>query len=99
MYYGRALDNTILPALNKISSTQAQPTQKTKEKAQRLMDYLNTYPSAYIRYYASDMVLHIDTDAAYLVAPKARSRVAGFFHLSNHPNITKNPKLNGPILV
>ena len=32
-------------------------TYKTKEKAQRLMDYLNTYPVAYIRYHASNMVL------------------------------------------
>ena len=45
------------------------------------------------------MVLHIDSDAAYLVAPKARSRVAGYFHLSDHPNVTQHPKLNGAILV
>ena len=63
------------------------------------MDYLHAYPDAYVRYYASDMVLHVDSDAAYLVAPKARSRVAGYFHLSDHPNITKHPKLNGAILV
>ena len=41
------------------------------------MDYLNTYPDAYIRFYASDMILHIDIDAAYLVAPKAKSCIAG----------------------
>ena len=77
----------------------AKPTTKTTDKAQQLMDYLNTYPNAYIRYYASDMVLHIDSDAAYLVAPNARSRIAGYFHLSDHPNITKHPTLNGAILV
>ena len=42
---------------------------------------------------------HIDSDAAYLVAPNARSRIAGYFHLSDHPNITKHPTLNGAILV
>ena len=63
------------------------------------MDYVNTYPDAYIRYYASDMVLHIDSDIAYLVAPKARSRVAGYFHLSDHPSKTKKPTLNGAIHV
>ena len=41
------------------------------------MDYLYTYPEAYICYYASNMVLHVYSDAAYLVAPKARSRVSG----------------------
>lgn len=83
LYYSIAIDNTILPALNELSSAQAQPTQKTKTKAQRLMDYLNTYPVAFLRYHASDMVLHVDTDTAYLVVPKAKSRVAGYFYLSD----------------
>jgi hypothetical protein len=59
------------------------------------MDYVHTYQHAYIRYYASDMVLHIDSGAAYLVASKARSRVGGYFHLSDHPSKTKQPRLNG----
>ena len=63
------------------------------------MDFLHSRPDAYIRFYASDMVLHIDSDAAYLVAPKARSRLAGYFHMSNHPNKTKRQKLSGAILV
>ena len=41
------------------------------------MDYVHTYPNAYIRFYTSDIILHVDSDAAYLVAPKARSRIAG----------------------
>ena len=99
LYYGRAIDHTILPALNTIASAQAEPTKKTEDKTQRLMDYLHTYPHAYLRYHASDMILHVDSDAAYLVAPKARSRIAGYFLLSDHPNITKHRKLNGAILV
>ena len=99
LYYGRALDSTILPALNEIASAQAQPTEKTKQQAQQLMDYLATYPKAYIRYHASDMILNIDSDAAYLVAPKARCRVAGYYHLTSNPNTTTNPSLNGAIHV
>ena len=99
LYYGQAIDCTILPALNKIASAQAQPTQKTKEKAQQLMDYLHTYPDAYVRYHASNMVLYVDSDAAYLVAPKARSRIAGYYYLSDHPNVTKRPKPNDAVLV
>ena len=98
-FYARSIDNTILPALNDIASQQAQPTKNTLHKAQRLMDYLHTYPNAYIRYHASDMILNIDSDAAYLVAPKARSRVAGYYYMSNLPTSTKPPKLNGAILV
>ena len=99
LYYSRAIDSTILPALNDIASAQSKPTKKTEETTQQLMDYLHTYPDAYVRYYASNMVLHVDSDAAYLVAPKAQSWVAGYFHLSDHPNITKHLKLNGAILV
>ena len=98
LYYGRAVDNTILTALNEISAAQAQPTEKTKEKIQMLLDYLNTYPNAKIRFYASDMKLHIDSDAAYLVAPKAKSRIAGFFYCSNKTTPqSPQPFLNGPV--
>ena len=64
-----------------------------------LLDYLSTYPDAKIRYTKSDMILHLDSDAAYLVAPKARSRVAGYFYCGQHynKNITPNTALNGPI--
>ena len=61
------------------------------------MGYVLTYPNAYIRYYASDMVLHIYSDAAYLVAPKARIRVTGYFHLSNHLSKSTFTTLNGAI--
>ena len=99
LFYRRAIDNTILLALNEIASAQSQPTEQTKDKAQQLMDYLNTYLEAYIRCHALVMVLSVDSDAAYLVAPTAHSRIARYFHLSDHPNITKHPKMNGAILV
>ena len=47
------------------------------------MDYTHTYPNATIQYHASDMCLHIDSDAAYLVQTQAGSRVAGHFYLSD----------------
>ena len=37
-----------------------------------------TYPNHILRFHASDMILEIESDAAYLVLPKARSRAAGF---------------------
>ena len=45
------------------------------------------------------MELHIDSDAAYLVAPQAKSRIAGFYYCSNKSNDTNNIPLNGPVLV
>ena len=89
----------MLPAINEIASMQAHPTMETKSKCQQLLDYANTYPHCFIRYHANDMVLHIDSDAAYLVAPKARSRIAGFYHLTNHPSSCQTPQKNSAILV
>ena len=100
LYYGRAVDPTILTALNEIATQQSKPTITTEQKAQMLMDYLATYPNAKLRFYAGDMKLHVETDAAYLVLPNVRSRVAGHFYLSAFP--TPNKKYpgnsNAPIL-
>ena len=54
-----------------------------------------THPDATIRYKASNMTLQVDTDAAYLVLPKSRSRCAGHFYLTNKD--LENPPPNGPI--
>ena len=96
LYYARALDNTILPALNQLGTEQALPTVTTKKKLMRLLDYVATYPTAQLRFYASDMILNIDSDAAYLVLPKARSRLAGYFRM-----LDKTPKYyhNGAVLI
>ena len=69
----------MLPALNQIGVQQAQPTQLILKKIQRFMDYANTYQHAYVRFYASDMQLLVDSDVAYLVLIKARNRIAGYF--------------------
>ena len=65
-----------------------------------LLDYAPTYPNAILRYEASKIVLHVDSDAAYLTMPEARSCYAGHFYLSywNSPSpIKPNPERNGPI--
>ena len=99
LYYSRAVDPTILPALNEIATSQARPTENTRKKVQWLLDFVATYPNAKIRFYKSDMILYVDSDAAYLVLPNARSRFAGHFYLSNHVNnpTTFAPQPNGPI--
>jgi hypothetical protein len=101
LYYARAVDPTMLPALNKITTQQAAPTQNTQRKCKHLLDYCSTYPNAVIRYNTSDMVLHADSDAAYLVLPGAKSCIAGHFFLSTKPKpfpATPQPMRNGPIL-
>ena len=100
LYYARAVDSTIHTAVNELSASQAAPTTKTKDATIMLMDYLSTHPQAKIRYKASDMQMYVDSDAAYLVAPKSKSRIGGYFYLSNQYNKhdkTPSPPLNGPI--
>ena len=99
LYYARALDNTMLPALNEIAATQAKPTQRTQEECTQLLDYAATYPQVCVRFHASDMVLRIDSDAAYLVMPEARSRIAGYFQLNDDPERVPQPTINGAIIV
>lgn len=99
LHYPRALDYTLLPALNQLASQQAHPTYRTRETAQQIIDYVHIYPHAYLRVHASDMILNIDSDASYLVAPKARSRVAGYYQLASHPDNTPHFNINGDILV
>ena len=91
----------MLRALNEISCIQARPTKDTMAKAKWFLDYAATYPNATIRYHARKMVLHIDSDAAYLVMPEARSVYAGHFYLSDWPRDKPNlpsTKRNGTIL-
>ena len=100
LYYSRATDSAILCALNELSSQQAKPTENTKKAAHRLLDYVATHPNAIIRYHASDMILYIDSDAAYLVMPGAKSRISGYFQLGNKNGFTSFPNgVNGAILV
>ena len=84
--------------LHDVGNEQSKPTTNTHAKSDRLLDYADTYPNTFIIFYVSDVVLHIDSDVAYLVRPNVRSRLASYFYLDN---ITPNglPQLNGSILV
>jgi hypothetical protein len=56
LYYGRAVDNTILTSLSAISTEQAKPTQKTMEVIKQLLDYCAMQEDAIISYRASKMI-------------------------------------------
>jgi hypothetical protein len=90
LFYARAVDLTILPALSAIASDQATTTETTEAHVQQLLDYLATHPQATIRYQKSDMIFNIHSDASYLSETRARSRVAGHFFLgSTQPTINQ----------
>ena len=99
LYYARAVDLTILHALSEIASQQANPTEKTIQRVNQLLDYMHSNPSAVIRFYASDMVLNVHSDASYLTAAKGRSRAGGYFFLGSLPRDNQPIKLNGNIAI
>ena len=100
LYYGRVIDPTILVALNEISTQQSSPTTATTQKADMIMDYLCTFPNATLRFYVGDIQICVESDAAYLVLPKARSRIVGYFYLNTFktPNKAYRDNLKTPIL-
>ena len=91
------VDPCIKPALNEIGTVQAAPTEDTNRKVQMLLDYLHDHPDATLRYHASDMILQVEADSAYLVLPKARSRAAAWFILGNDPSTRPVPMTNAPL--
>ena len=66
LYYGRAVDATILVALSSIASMQAAPTELTMKLIKMLLDYVATNPDAILTYKKSSMVLTVHSDASYL---------------------------------
>ena len=70
------MDNTLLKALSRLSMQQAKPTENTLCAAIKLLNYAATHPDACVQYRASDMVLHIHSDASYLSETEACSAVA-----------------------
>jgi hypothetical protein len=69
--------------MNRGATSEANPTEKTLAAANMFLNYAATHPEAKLQYTASDMVLHIDTDAAFLVQPRTKSQVAEYYFMGS----------------
>jgi hypothetical protein len=96
LYYAHAVYPTILVPLNDIATEQTKATEKTKSETNQLLDYVANHPDATIRYHASDIILHIHSDASYLSVSNACSRLGGLFLFGNES--PTQDMLNGSIL-
>jgi hypothetical protein len=96
LYYARAVDPTVLMPLNDIATEKTKATEKTQAAKTQLFDYLATHLDATIRYHASDMILHLHSNASYLSVSNARSRLGGLFFCGDKSPQEDN--LNGSIL-
>jgi hypothetical protein len=96
LYYAIAVDPTLIMPINDIATKQTKATEKMQAATNQLLYYLVTHPDATIRYHASDMILHIHSDASYLSVSNARSRLGGSFFCGDKP--PQEDTLNGSIL-
>ena len=92
----------MLPALDTQADQQSSPTKNTEYAITHLLDYATTNLSAIIQYKAINMIRHIDSDASYLLDPRAHRRTGGHSYLSSLTTDTKKysnllPPANGPI--
>jgi hypothetical protein len=81
----------MLAAIGMLAVQQAKVTQHTRCGITHLLNYSATHPDTIIQFIASDMILHVESDASYLSKPKAWSQVAGYYCLSNMPVSPHSP--------
>jgi hypothetical protein len=75
LFYARAVNCTMLTAVNHVASEQqAVPTKRVLQAAERLLEYAAQYPNHQLVYHACDMVLHIQSDASFLSRSSLSSR-------------------------
>ena len=94
LYYARAVDATMLPAVCALASRQSNPTAATMLAAERLLGYASSHQNNTLVLRASSMLLRIHSDGSYLSRPKSGS-VAGGFHFLGDADPTL---LNAPVL-
>ena len=88
----------MLVATGAIASHQSKATQTTRDATVWLLNYSAYHPNATIRYSASDIVLHLHSDASYLSEPGACSSVGDQYLLGNQSTDPTKPPLTDSLL-
>ena len=89
LYYARAVDPTMLPAVNAIASSQARPSTMVRDAAIRLLQYARAYPANAVEFHKSKMDLILQTDASYLSRSNSRSVAGGIGNFGDASNPSK----------
>ena len=95
LYHARAVDPTMLHAINDMSLSASEGTEATLEATTHSLNCAHADPDAEVMCRGSDLTLRVDSDAAHLVAPEAKSRAGGYHCLSSEDGAL----FNGPIIV
>ena len=95
LFYGQAVDSTVLTPISAIAMQSANPTKETLAQTHRLLDYLAMQEDAVLTYNHSKMISVVHSGTSYLCEPKAKSQAGGHLFMSNNAKIPPN---NGAIL-
>jgi hypothetical protein len=87
----------MLQTLNDLATAQSRGTQATAMAMTHFLNYCATHPDATIRFKASNMLLHVHSDASYLSAPEALSQAGGHHFLGKQKHSAVPTFNNGPI--
>jgi hypothetical protein len=97
LFNGCSVDIIMIVTLGTIASNQREGTQTITQAVTQLLNYASAQPDATVRYHASDMCLHIHSDASCLSETNARSRTGSTSLLSTNPiDHTKHPSTDNP---
>jgi hypothetical protein len=94
LYYARAVDESMLCALNKLASRQTHPTEELETDVNRFLQYAATYPNGKLTFWPSDLKLFAHSDASYCSETESCSRSGGFFFLGQN-DVSGNDQING----
>ena len=101
LYYARAIDPTILVALNYLVAVRTKLAIETAKQITQFLNYRATHPDTITEYRKVGMIIHIYSDAYYISEPEARSRAGGYFYLGPNSKtpIREIPPENIPVHV
>ena len=94
LFYGRAVNNKLLVALNSIFTQQDSVTEGTNEAIDQLLYYLDTYSDEVILYISRNMVFDAHYDAGFHNKSKGCSQYGSHIFLSEDEPV---PRWNGTI--
>jgi hypothetical protein len=86
LFYARAIDNTMLHAINYITSATMHGTEQTLAAATLFLNYAASNPDGETIFRTSDMILRIDLDGVFLLIPTFSKRAGLAAEVRDSPN-------------
>ena len=82
-YPSRSINSMMQHVLYDLAIAATKGTKQTREELIHFLNYCATNPNGSIIFRRSDMILTLNSDAAYLNVPKAQRRAGDYHYLGN----------------